>query len=190
MALKEITDHILRDAEAKAAEIERDAEEKSRVILEEAKKKAEEERKRLLSEAQKRAEEERKRIIAMAKLEARNKVLAAKQNKVETVFNLVLKSLVDLPESEYLEIFKSMLKRAVKGGEEVIVNERDRKRITSQFLAEINPSLKLSSETREISGGFVLKSGRIETNSSFEALVSAARSEVEPEVLRVLLGSS
>jgi V/A-type H+-transporting ATPase subunit E len=125
----------------------------------------------------------------MAKLEARNKILGAKQNKLQAVFDRVLKSLVDLPEKEYLEIFKTMLKRAVKGGEEVIVSERDRKRITPEFLSQIDPSFKLSSETRDMSGGFVLKSGRIETNSSFEVLLSSTRRELEPEVLKTLLTS-
>lgn len=186
MALKEITEHILKDAKTKAAEIRKEAEERASEILNEAAGRAEEEGKRILSNAQRRAAEEKKRLIAMAKLEARNMILSAKQNKIQAVFDRVLRSVVELPEKEYLEIFRSMLTKAATGGEEVIVNERDRKHITPEFLSQIDPSLGLSPEARDISGGFVLKSGRIETNSSFEVLLSSARREIEPEVLKIL----
>jgi vacuolar-type H+-ATPase subunit E/Vma4 len=55
LALKEITEHILRDGQSKAAEIRKGAEERAAEILEEAAKKAKEERKRILSEAQRKA---------------------------------------------------------------------------------------------------------------------------------------
>ncbi len=186
MALKEITDHISKDAERKAVEITKEAEENSREILDEADKKVEAERERILADVAKRAEEERKRIVAMARLEARSAILTSKQNKVQAIFDEALRSLADLPEREYLEVLKNLLRKAAATGGEVILSPRDRKRINAQFVAEISPSLKLSGETRDIKGGFILKSGRIESNYSFEALVAATRNGIEAEVLRTL----
>ncbi len=188
MALKEITEHILNDGQAKGVEIKKNAEQGAKVILDEAKASAEREREKILREAQKKAKEERKRIIAMARLEARNTILTAKQNQVEVVFKSVLQDLDSLSDSEYKELVKRLLRKAVKGGEEVIVNERDRNRINASLLAEIDGSIALSNEIRDIDGGFILKTGRIETNNSFNSLISAVREEIEPKIVEVLFG--
>lgn len=188
MALKEITEHILNDGRAKAGEIKKAADERAKILVDEAKQKAEEEREHVLAEAQKKAEEEKKRIIAMAHLQARSAILTAKQNQIEEVFKRVLQSLVSLPDSEYRRLFKKLLLKGAKGGEELIISERDRSRIDSSLLAEVDSTLKLSEEIRDIEGGFILKAGRIETNSSFDSLISAVKEETRPKIVEVLFG--
>ncbi len=83
------------------------------------------------------------------------------------------------------------------GDEEVIIVSGDKKRIDKELLAEVNKSLvkdgrkgnlTLASETRDIQGGFILRSGGIEINSSLSALVDSIREEMGIKVLQTLLG--
>ena len=46
--------------------------------------------------------------------------------------------------------------------------------------------LAVSEETRDISGGFILKDGRIEVNCTFDALVRAEREQTVGEVAKLL----
>ena len=48
--------------------------------------------------------------------------------------------------------------------------------------------LKLSAERRRIRGGFILRSGRIETNCALETIVRDARERLETEVAAELFG--
>ena len=47
-------------------------------------------------------------------------------------------------------------------------------------------ALAVSEETRDISGGFILKDGRIEVNCTFDALVRAEREQTAGEVAKLL----
>ena len=46
--------------------------------------------------------------------------------------------------------------------------------------------LKLSNETRDIKGGFILEKNGIEVNNTFEALVNSLKEDLEYEVANVL----
>jgi V/A-type H+-transporting ATPase subunit E len=48
--------------------------------------------------------------------------------------------------------------------------------------------VKLSSDTRDISGGFILRRGRAETNGSFDTLLAMLRDEIETEIAEILFG--
>ena len=63
------------------------------------------------------------------------------------------------------------------------------------FIDELNKTLqqreyqrilKFPMKTRDISGGFILKSGDIELNNSFEAIIRMHRDDIEPEVIKTL----
>ena len=51
---------------------------------------------------------------------------------------------------------------------------------------EKNASLKISGESREIDGGFVLSYGGIEENCSFDAIFDSAREHLQDEVGKIL----
>jgi V/A-type H+-transporting ATPase subunit E len=95
---------------------------------------------------------------------------------------------------------RDLLFKAIESGdEEIIVSPDDRQAITPAFLESINGELrkagkraevKLAEDTREIRGGFILRRGQVETNSSYETLLAMLRDEVETEVAAVLFGES
>ena len=165
-------------------------------IIASAKKEADAKRAVILEKAKKEAQEVKKRLKSVAELEARKRKLQAKQELVEEAFKKTLEKLNSLSDKEYEQIISQMLINSVESGsEEIILSPRDKKRLSPNFVEEINKklvakgikgSLSLSKESRDINGGFVLKSGDIETNSSFEALIRAKREEIEPEVIKVM----
>lgn len=197
MPLEKITERILQNGRGKAAAIKREAEAKAQEIIAEAQKRADSQSKEKFSAATRQATEERKRILALAQLEARNDILRAKREVIEEAFRGVLERLCSLSEVGYWELLKKTLVEIAGGGEEIILSSSDHKRIPREFLNQINEllikngkrgSLKLSRETRNIRGGFILKAGGVEINNSFESLVDSIREEIELEVVGILFG--
>jgi len=196
MAFEDILNRILDDAKKKAREVEDEAKAEAQRIVEDAKKKAESIKAKLLEEAKSRTQEEGKRMLSLARLEARNLVLAQKRAALDAAFEEALKRLTSLPDGEYGKLVEKMLLEAVvTGEEEVIVSPSDRERLET-ILDEVNADLrkkgrkgklKLSQETRDLNGGFVLRSDGVEINNSFSAILDSLREELEPDLLKILL---
>jgi len=73
----------------------------------------------------------------------------------------------------------------------LVQNEQDVTRWTRvaagvSAFAQGTAMLAVSEETRDISGGFILKDGRIEVNCTFDALVRAEREQTAGEVAKLL----
>lgn len=191
-----IIKRILADAQTRAEEIKVDAARIMESIDSEARQKAAHGKKQILDQARKDAEEQKRRIIGMAQLDIRKELLSAKQNLIGEAFERSLEQLSEMDERYYLTVMKDMLLDWVEtGAETVICSNRDRDRIPSSFWKEINDDLikngkkgelTLSSETRDIKGGFILQAEGIEINCSFESLLEMKKDDLEPAVAAVL----
>jgi V/A-type H+-transporting ATPase subunit E len=79
------------------------------------------------------------------------------------------------------------------GDEEVLIGEGE-KRIDQAFLDSVSKEigkgegLKLADERRPIQGGFVLRSGRVETNCALKTVLREAREQLETDVAAILFG--
>ncbi|MCJ7806424.1 MAG: V-type proton ATPase subunit E [Clostridia bacterium] len=187
---------ILDDANSKAVAIKAAAKEKSTAVENEAKQKAARKQEQILEKASKEAEEQKRRIIGVAQLEARKELLAAKQELISEVFQKSLNQLVDMDERLYLATIRDLILKLVETGTETVLGSAiDRDRIPAVFWKEINETLvkqgkkgelKLSVDTRDIRGGFILQAEGVEINCSFESLLEMKRDQLEPEVAAVL----
>ncbi|NLL06658.1 MAG: hypothetical protein GX270_12925 [Clostridiaceae bacterium] len=187
---------ILEEARLLAEANIKRAEEEAASIIRAASKEAEAKKKQIIEKAELEAVEIKKRIIAVAELEARKQKLMAKQEVVDEAFELALKKLNNLPDVEYQSILVEMITNSIETGkEEILLSLKDKQRISSGFIDELNKKLlqkgisakmKISEETRNISGGFILKSGDIEVNNSFESIIRMYRDDIEPEVIKCL----
>ena len=197
MPLEKITERILKEAEKEAQRILIEARREAAEILKKAENDAAVLKKDIVSLAQKEAKEVKGRLLSSARLEARNLVLHQKQKGVEDVFKQSLETILSFNDSEYKQVFeKILLKNVVAGDEEIIISPRDTRRISDAFLLRVNQTLKkrgikgnlkLSKETRDIKGGFILKSDGVEINNSFTARLKFFREQLESQVLRILL---
>jgi len=191
MPIEKIIERIKSDAQEEASHIRDEAKAKADELLKSAGREAESIKSKILATAQAQAEEEKKRILSLARLESRNSILSQKQDAVASAFKGALDKLLSLPSQEYQKLLKKMIVNAVtKGEEEIILSPRDRKRITNNFVEEVNSilvkqggkgNLKLAAEARDIKGGFILRWDKIEANNSFPALLETLREEIEPQ---------
>lgn len=198
MPLEEIIQRIKKETADQIKEIQWQAREEEKKILSQA----EEEARRLKEELSQRAKLKASRLkdslLSSARLEFQKSILAEKQAILGEVFQEVIDRLQKLNSEEYLRVLGKLLLQTVETGEEeIIVPPRDRQQLDSVFLSRINQqlkqrgkkgNLKLSEQTRPLAGGFILRSGKVEINNSFSALVTQKREMQEREIVDVLFG--
>jgi V/A-type H+-transporting ATPase subunit E len=191
---------ILNDAEAEARKIIEEGEAEARGITDQARAEAEKAASEYHAKAEADAAEHIRRKTSLRELEARKAVLAEKGRLIEEVYDKVLESLREKDRAGGYALTRDLLLKAVETGtEEIIVAPEDRKAIDKSFVDGLNAELvkagkkgqlTLSEETREIRGGFILKRGRAESNSSFDTLLTMLKDDVETEVADILFGEA
>lgn len=196
MSIENITSRILADARQKAEQITRDAQHQAERILGDAAQEAQHKREQAAVEAEKEAQMTQARIASSAKMEEKKLLLQTKQQLLEECFDLALKKLETLSDEKYNKLLSAMMIKMIEtGDEEVIVSEKDKKRLTPDFIYYVNRTVakeqvacnvKLSDEKRDIPSGFILKRGDVEINATFEAILRQRRDELSAEVVKIL----
>ncbi len=191
MGIENITKNILDEANSTAEGIIKNAENKSLQIIEEAKKQAEE---ILSSEEQKSkvdAENLKNRMISSAELQRRKMILSSKQQGIKKGFGAALNKLKEMPEDKYISFLAEQIINIPNCSGTIILNERDKERIGDKLVSLVNNKLNgekltLSEKTINSIGGFILKNGDIEINSTFEMLLDSIKDELTNNVANVL----
>lgn len=193
---EKIKTKIIEDANAKALEIEKQARDDAQAIMEQASADIAKKRATLLQKAEADGVESYKRLIAIAGLEGRKEILRAKQDMIDAAFQKALEKVCQMEDRDYQKLLERMIADAA-GNEigEILLSEKDVKRMDNLFAGNVNRyiadagkkgSLKLSNQFIKTAGGFVLKSGEMEINSTFEILFGMLRTELESDVVRIL----
>ena len=189
---------ITGDAEAEASKIVEEGTGEAKAILDAAQDEADKIASDFKVKAEAEAKEYVRRQVSLRELEARKAVLTEKGKVIDQVFDQVLDELVRRDRDGGYSLTRDLLLKAIEVGDEgLIVSPEDKGAITGSFLKDLNKELTttgrrgevtLSEETRTIRGGFVLRRGRMESNSTFETLLSMLRDDVETEVAGLLFG--
>jgi len=191
MSIENITQKILAEANDAAKAILEKAEMQSSEIINEAKNKADEMLKNEISKSENDAEILKQRKVSAAQLQAKKMLLSAKQESINKSFQQAHNKLTQLPEEKYINfIIDEIMKSSISEGE-LILNEKDKKNIGEKIVKIVGEKLKsnkivLSNKTIDASGGFVLKSGNIEINSTFETIINSIKDELTFEVANVI----
>jgi V/A-type H+-transporting ATPase subunit E len=131
-----------------------------------------------------------KRRQIVAGLDANKVDLGVKRRLIDEAFDGALRKLTELPHDQYLSFVHTLMEKAVVTGEEVLLVGKNERNIDAAWLDSYNAShstrLSFSGERLPISGGFVLRNGKIDVNCSWDMLVGALRSEIEPDVVQRL----
>lgn len=198
MPLEKLIERIVNEAEREASQIRKKAEEERERILAAARAEAQEIKEKVLQSYRREAEEEKKRRVTTENLETRTALLGEKQDLIKSVIDEVVRSVKRMPEDEYIELLLRMISGvALRSKAEVILSASDRLRIGETLVNKANESfrqagvtseLSLSPETREMEGGFIIRSEGIEINSSIEALINSKREELEQRIAFILFG--
>lgn len=191
-----ITDRIEADAREQAKAIIAEAEVKCAEIRKENEKKAQERYLELIRNGTKDCESGLERRKSAAEMDAKKSVLALKQDCVAEAFDMAKRRLADMPEDSYVGFLASLAASAAADGSgEIVLSARDRERCGKAVLERANaalaakgltPALTLAADSREISGGLILRQGGVEVNCSIEALVEALKGPMTADVARTL----
>jgi V/A-type H+-transporting ATPase subunit E len=189
--IKNITSKILKDAEAGKENILAAAEEEKSKVLSKKVSSANEIAKEILEKAEVEAKSKKERVISSAKLKVRNNKLAAKQEIINEVFEKSIDKLTTLSKEEFLSFLENTISSMnLTGRQTLILNKEGLKFVDSEFIdklnEKINAEITLSETAGNFKGGFILENNGIEINSTYEALVSSLRDELEFEVAKVL----
>lgn len=187
-----LRDRIIKDAEEEAREIVAAGEAEAGSIIAEAKSQAEEIATRAGERGAAEAREHVRRQLSIRELDARKAVLGEKGRLMDEVFEKAIEELRGKDVKSGYELTKSLLLKVIEtGDEEIVLSPEDKKGMSKAFLAGLNEELKkkglkgevtTAQDTRPMRGGFILRSGRKETNVTFESMLAVIRDEAELEI--------
>jgi len=196
MSLEKILERIQQDAQVEIRKINNNASAAVDEIIRKAQEDAETLKSRLLEEAKNEAEQHKQRIVSMEKLDLRKSLLDEKQKAIDAAFQEALNGLLKMDVNKYQKMLTGMIvSNVTTGEEEIILSKKDKARLGNNFVKEVNRQLSkvgkkgnltISVNTYDMLGGFVLRRGSIELNSSFESLFKSSRDDLESEVSKIL----
>lgn len=138
--------------------------------------------------AQKRAQLETS-SQSRAQLARRNALLKQRRKEIDTTVEELEAYLLGLGDNEYFEaLYRLAAKLRGKSGE-LFLSKKDLKRLPKNFTERMEAAgvrASVSQTPADITGGFILKSGDVEENMEFAAIISAGRDEIEDLINREL----
>lgn len=163
-------------------------------IRSEAEKKAGDSVERIRRESDARLADSKSRAQSAAALTKRQLLLQEKQNLIGEVLEKAKETFLALPEAEYFDTLLALLKKnALSEQGEILLNERDRKRLPADFEKKAEEaakakggSLRISEKTREIDGGLILVYEGIEQNCSVDALFETNIEMLQDKIQNIL----
>ncbi|MFH0926871.1 MAG: V-type ATP synthase subunit E [bacterium] len=192
MSLEKIQQVIIEEAQQEVEKIVKEAEGKVRQVREAAKKEAEENYQRNLKELKLAITNKEERYITESQVETGKAVLQLKNQLIDEVFEKVKHSLLRLNDKDYLEfINRYLVLNLTPDINTVIIDERDKKRITKLWLdnctRNINSEIRINIVTSpDIEGGFILKGEKVEIECTLNQLIQDKKEELKPRVSKVL----
>lgn len=196
MGMERIKAKILEDSENKAGQILEQARQQAEEIKNDALKESESIRAKILEDAEVDGKEIYGRMLSAAALEGRKELLKAKQEVVGACFDSAMQKIISLPDNDYQKLIEDMVLDAAKNEEgEILLAEQSKQRLNKDFLRNINTrvaslgnsaKLVLSDECVKSAGGFVIRYGEMEINSTFEIMFEMLKPELENDVVGML----
>lgn len=185
-----------------SARIQRDSQAEAEAILAEAGKRIEMARTGYEAQAaqltadaeakrQRAVAERLERLASNADMERRQMLLAAKQGCIDEAFAKAADALRELPRDAYIALLAKLAADNGTGTEELILSGVDNSAIGADVVAAANAAkpgatFALSTETRALGGGLVLKKGQVEINCAFDATLRQLRQALASDVAHTL----
>ena len=131
------------------------------------------------------------RLGGSAEMERRQLLLAAKQGCIDEAFARAAQALRDLPRQDYVALLARLAAENGSGDEELVLSAADRDAVGPAVVDAANAlkpgaAFTLSSESRDLSGGLVLKRGPVEVNCTFDTRLRQLRQEMATDVAQIL----
>ncbi|UCE37198.1 MAG: V-type ATP synthase subunit E [Thermoplasmata archaeon] len=189
-AVENITSRIKKDASQKAKQQIDEAKKEAKKILSQAKSELEKEKRAMELETEKVIKIQRSRATSEGKLEARKMMLNAKEDVISKAFALAEARLkeVDLNSTERY-ISAALKSAATEMGSEfdVLCNAKDQQ-LVQRLASAVDPRIKVSSQGFDNIGGLVIlaKDGTSRIDATFEGVLERLRNDLRREVAEIL----
>ena len=189
--IEKITQLIQTEAQSEIDSVLANARQEADTVASRYQVRAEAEAAELAAKNEKAAAEREERLVSAAQMEARKVLLSAKQEMVEKAYIRALEKLCSMPQEQYVDVLADLLLQAsTTGTEEVVFSQKDREHAGKAAVEKANKAsgkkLTLSQETLPIQGGFILRSGNVEVNCTFDTLVRLQKAETAGAVAKKL----
>lgn len=143
--IEKITAKIAADAQAEIDALNAKASAAAEEITKAGRAKADALRAELSDRGRREAAEREERLASVAQLDARNRMLAAKQEMLDRAFDRALEKLCGLEDEAYIDLLAALLVKASRSGrEQVAFNQKDRARVGKAAVAKANELLARS----------------------------------------------
>ena len=161
--IEKITARIQQDASADLDAIRAQAEEQAAQIRSQYEAQAKAEAEKAAESCRQAAQQQLERLEGAAEMEAKTRLLTAKQACIDRAFERAREHLLSMPETEYVELLaKLAVRSSTTGREEIVLNERDRSAIGQKVVSRANQLLAqavapdLPAELKESRAGTIL----------------------------------
>lgn len=170
--ISKITDYIIEKAQNEADEIIKTANEQYDKAMKEAEAIAAQKEDGIIKNAEAQAVKIKEMAENSANQEKKKRLLLLKNKAVKRILSDAKNIIYNMSDDDYMNLAaRSILRYATGGSGIILFNAKDKKRINDavkNIAADCN--LKISDDTVNIDGGFVLKYGAVEENCSIEAI--------------------
>ena len=184
-----ILNRIKTDCDEAVKAIRLEADKSRDAVMAEADKEAQSRVKVIVEKNEKKIRQTKAAAQSRSELEIRNALLRQRRREIDKTTAQLLDYFLGLPDGEYFQaIYRLAAQLKGKSGE-IMLNNKDLQRLPQDFEGKIREAgldASVSSTPANILGGFVLKSGDIEENMDFRALINALRDEIEDLINREL----
>ena len=176
--IENIVKSIDKETQAVLAEIINNAKSEAKDIILKAETIAENETNLIIKNAEDKAKLILKRADSQMELQRREMLLKAKREQIDHIIDEAKDTLRKLPDNEYFEFILKLYEKYMQPQKgELIFSQFDLDRLPQEFKTNVSKlsksiggDVKISENTRDINGGFILSYGDIEENCSFDAL--------------------
>jgi len=186
MPLIDILERIKKETDEKIALLEKEFKEK-KAKLEEDNKKCEQ---AIDEDMHQKVDEKSKKILEKAKTlaerEGKNMLLQAKRQIIEETLEEAIDKLAC--SDKYAGIVTDMLKAASLDGENIVViPAKGKETETKAAIKDSGQNYFLSDKSKDMRGGFILKTDKVEIDNSFETIIkSQLKQELEIKLHKLL----
>ena len=184
-----ILNRIKTDCDEAVKAIRLEADKSRDAVMAEADREAQSRVKVIVEKNEQKLRQTKAASLSRCELEIRNALLRQRRSEIDKTVDTLLDYFLGLPDGDYFQaIYRLAAQLKGKSGE-ILLNNKDLQRLPQDFEGKIREAgldASVSTTPADILGGFVLKSGDIEENMDFRALINARRDEIEDLINREL----
>ena len=184
-----IINRIKADCDESVASIRLDAEKANAAVLAQAKKQAQLREQEIADSTKQKIAQIQAASKSRSELAARTALLKQRRAEIDKTAGALLDYLTGLGDNDYFNALYRLAAQLRGKSGELLLNQKDLQRLPSDFenrVREAGLDARVSQTPADILGGFILKSGDIEENMDFAALLNARRDEIEDLINRDL----